>query len=57
MTSVTNIGNSAFEGCELLNNIIFHLEFIGNNAFRNLKKLKSIKMTSVNNIGNSAFEG
>ena len=37
MTSVNNIGNSAFEGCELLKNVVIPKSTIniGNNAFKN----------------------
>lgn len=59
-SSVTSIGDRAFEGCSNLTTVTFaegsRLEQIGENAFKDCKKLTSITLSShVNVIGSYAF--
>ena len=60
--SVTEIGESAFEGCHSLTNVIFgensQLTSIGGNAFRYCTSLTSIEIpNSVTSIGSFNFDG
>ena len=58
--SVTNIGDSAFFGCESLDSIVIpdSVTNIGDSAFFGCKSLGSIVIpNSVTNIGNRAFRG
>ena len=58
-SSITNIGNSAFNGCGSLKSVTIpeSVESIGNYAFYNCGRLSSITIpSSITNIGDSAFK-
>ena len=52
------IGNSAFEGCQLLESVyLTNIEKIGEAAFKNCSALKSVQIFNVSEIGDKAFCG
>ena len=59
--SVTTIGNSAFQDCAKLKDVVFmgapYTITVGDNAFKGCKKLKSINLPVAESIGYAAFEG
>ncbi len=56
--SVSNIGNSAFAGCNLTNILIPNsISYISNSAFYNCNFTNIVIPNSISVIGNSAFEG
>lgn len=53
---VTNIPNSAFNGCYALREVVCpSLAYVGNYAFNNCRNLESIDLSNVYFIGNNAF--
>ncbi|MBQ6967618.1 MAG: leucine-rich repeat protein, partial [Lachnospiraceae bacterium] len=59
-TGITDIGESAFSGCTLLESITLpdDLESIGNNAFEGCENLESFTVPAgVDHIGSSVFKG
>ena len=59
--TVKSIGNSAFQECKSLTNVIFANQnvdvTIGKAAFKHCEKLKNINLPVTSSIGASAFEG
>ena len=59
-SSGLSIGNSAFEGCEILVNLNFSkISAVGGYSFKNCHKLASINLSQMtsNNVGSQAFWG
>ena len=63
LVPVTKIGDSAFEGCEFLNDIVLPetISSIGNNAFKNCRNLKNVIINKDSNgvviLGDNVFDG
>lgn len=57
--TITQIGNLSFDDCSFIENIVLpsSVKILGEGAFKNCSRIKSINLENITQIGNNCFEG